>query len=177
MSSTTIRRRPARSIPAIICAALLLGAASSAVWAGIAALAGDTRLLGAATAASAAPWSDQAVLVAAMLTAVAGLLLILMALVPGRYDAYLINHGGAARAALRNRGLETFLTDVAQTIDGVDSARTAVSTRRAEIRVATYLLERGELKATVTRTLQQRIESLDLAHPPRVSVNVSTYRT
>ncbi len=176
MSSTTIRRRPARSIPAIICAALLLGAASAAVWAGIAAFTGDTRLLGAATAATAVPWSDQAVLVTAILTAVAGLVLILIALVPGRYDAHLIHHGGAARAALRNRGLETFLTDVANTIDGVDSARTAVSNRRAEVRVATYLLERGELRATVTRTLQQRIESLDLAHPPRVSVSASTYR-
>ncbi|MHA7210435.1 DUF6286 domain-containing protein [Arthrobacter sp. MDT1-65] len=176
MSSTTIRRRPARSIPAIICAVLLLGAASAAVWAGVTALAGDSRLLDAAATVTAAPWSDQAVLAAAILTAVAGLLLILIALVPGRYDAHVINHGGVARAALRNRGLETFLTDVATTIDGVDSARTAVPNRRAEVRVATYLLERGELKATVTRTLQQRIDALDLAHPPRVSVSVSTHR-
>ncbi|MDQ0734855.1 DUF6286 domain-containing protein [Arthrobacter agilis] len=176
MSSTTIRRRPTRSMPAIICAAVLLAAATAAVWAGSTALSGDTRAVDAALAATGAPWSAQATLVAAILTAVTGLFLILIALTPGRYDAHVLEHGGTARAALRNRALEVLLADTATSIDGVDAARATVTDRRADTRVATYVSEHRDLRTTVTRTLQRRIDALELAHPPRASVSVTAHK-
>ncbi|WP_434995191.1 DUF6286 domain-containing protein [Arthrobacter sp. Ld5] len=176
MSSTPIRRRPARSTPAVLCAAMLLGAASAAVWAGVTALSGDTRLLGAASGAVAVPWSSQAAIAAAVLTALAGLLLVVTALVPGRYNAYLIDHEGTAQAALRNGGLETLLTHSAGTVDGVDSARTTLAGRKVDVHITTYMLERGELRATVTDALRRRLDQLELSRAPRVSVSVSTHK-
>ncbi|WP_394249037.1 DUF6286 domain-containing protein [Arthrobacter pityocampae] len=176
MSSTTIRRRPARTIPAVLCAALLLGVASTAVWTGVTALSGDAAFLDAARRVGASPWSSQAVLVAAALAALAGALLVVAALVPGRYNAYLIDHDGIARAALRNGGLETLLTDRANTIDGVDTVRTTLAARTVDVHIATYLLDRNDLRATVTGILQHRLDELGLTRTPRVSVSVSTHK-
>ncbi|MHA7144518.1 DUF6286 domain-containing protein [Arthrobacter sp. TmT3-37] len=176
MSSTTIRRRPTRSAPSMICAALLLGASVAAVWAGTTAVSGDTRIVDTAMAAAEAPWSGQATLIVAILTAVAGLLLIVIALTPGPYDAHVIQHGGTAQAAVRNKALETLLADTATSIDGVDAATATVTNRKADIRVATYVSERRDLRTTVTRTLQRRIDALELTHAPRASVSVRAHK-
>lgn len=176
MSIATIRRRPPRSVPAVLCAALLLGVASTAVWAGVTALSGDTRMLDTAVEAGTASWSSRPVLGAAALTALVGLVLVVVALIPGRYNALLLQQNGIARAALRNGGLETLLTDRARMIDGVDTVRTTIAPRKADVHITTYLLDRSELRATVTGILQHRLDELGLTRVPRVSVSVSTHK-
>ena len=173
----TIRRRPTRSIPAIIVALVLLAVAIGAVWAGITALTGgSTGVIESATVAAGTPWSAQAAFIPSIAVAIIGLVLILTALVPGHHDAHLVDHPGTAEAALTRRGLRTYLDDQASDVDGVDSARTTVKGRKTDVRVGTYALDHRAVGSDVRRTLQGRTDALNLKHAPRVRVHTTTLK-
>ena len=171
----TIRRRPTRSIPAVIVAVVLLALAVGAVWAGVTALSGgSTGMVESISAAAGTPWSAQAAYIPSIAVAIVGVVLILTALVPGHHDGHLVDHQGAAEAVLTKRGLRTYLDDQASDVDGVDSARTTVKGRKTDIRVGTYALDHRAVGADVRRTLQGRVDDLNLRHAPRVRVHTST---
>lgn len=172
--STTIRRRPSRTVPSVIVALALLVAAVGAVWAGVTALSGDTAAVDSVVGAAGSTWSSQAAYIPAVAVALIGIVLIITALVPGHHDAHLIRTTGTAGTALRDKGLETLLADHAGTIDGVDDAKATVKGRKAEVRVDTYLLERDDLRSRVTTDLRRRVDELDLEHAPRIAVTVNT---
>ncbi|WP_052273995.1 DUF6286 domain-containing protein [Arthrobacter sp. L77] len=181
MSSTTarhsIRRRPTRSIPAIIVAIALLAIAVAAIWAGTTALSGgSTAAVDSIGAAAGTAWSAQAAYLPAIIIAAIGLMLIVIALIPGRYDALLLNHHGVAEAALTTKALRTYLEDQASVVDGVDSARTTVKGRRAEVRIGTYALDHRDIDSAVQERLQRRTEALDLTHAPRIRTNARTLK-
>lgn len=181
MSSRTIersiRRRPSRSIPAIVVALALLAIAVAASWSGITTVTGtNTAVVESVTSAAGTPWSAQAVYIPSIAVAFIGLALIIAALIPGRYDAYLVNHGGTAEAALTGRGLTTYLEDGAADIDGVDSARASLTGRRADIRIGTYALDRQEVEGAVHQRLRSSVDSLNLTHTPRLRVHTNTLK-
>jgi hypothetical protein len=171
----SIRKRPSRSVPALIVALILLTAAVAAVWGGITALTGrSTAVVDGVTGAAGTPWSAQAAYIPSVAVALIGVALIVIALIPGRHDAYLVNHEGATEAALTRRGLGTYLEDQAKAIDGVDSARASLKGRQARIRIGTYALDRNQVEKDVHRRLRTRLDSLHLKNTPRVRVNTST---
>jgi hypothetical protein len=173
----SIQRRPSRSVPALIVALVLLTLAVAAVWAGVTALTGgSTAVIEGVTGAAGTPWSSQAAYIPSIAVALIGVVLILTAVLPGRYNAHLVNHEGVTEAALTRRGLKTYLEDQAMGIDGVDSARASVKGRQASIRIGTYALDRHEVEKDVHQRLRTRVDSLHLENAPRVRVNTSTLK-
>lgn len=173
----SIRRRPSRSVPALIVALVLLMASVAGVWAGITALTGgSTAAIEGVTGATGTPWSSQAAYIPSIAVALIGVVLIITALIPGHHNAHLVNHEGATEAALTRRGLKTYLENHAMGIDGVDSARASLKGRQASIRIDTYALDRHEVEKDVHQRLRNRVDSLHLEHAPRIRVNTSTLK-
>lgn len=171
----SIRKRPSRTIPALVVALVLLTAAIAAIWAGITALTGGTTAaIDGVAGAAATPWSAQAAYIPSIAVALIGVALIITALVPGRYDAHLIHHEGNAEAGLTGRGLKTYLEDQAKAIDGVDTARVSLKGRQARIRIGTYALDGSQIEKDVHQRLRTQVNSLHLKNTPHVRVNTST---
>ncbi|WP_422391920.1 DUF6286 domain-containing protein [Arthrobacter sp. N1] len=173
----SIRKRPSRSIPAVIVALVLLAVAVTAVWSGITVLTGgNTAIVDGISSAADTPWSAQAAYVPSIAVALIGIALIITALVPGRHDTYLLNHDGAAEAALTRKGLKTYLQDQAADIDGVDSVRASTKGRQVGVRINTYALDRRQVEKDLDQRLRGRMNSLNLKHSPRVHIRTSTLK-
>ncbi len=83
----------------------------------------------------------------------------------------------ATDAALTRRGLAGALRTAATGIDGISAA--AVTVRRHRASVTATSVARGRagadaLRQPVTQALQDQLDSLDLRHPPDLSVRVNT---
>jgi hypothetical protein len=83
----------------------------------------------------------------------------------------------ATDAAVTRRGLAGALRGAATEVDGISAA--AVTVRRARVTVTATAAARGRpaaeaLHQPVTQTLQDRLDKLDLRHPPRLTVRVNT---
>ena len=83
----------------------------------------------------------------------------------------------ATDAAVTRRGLAGTLRAAATGVDGVSAA--AVTVRRRRARVTATAAARGRaateaLRQPVTQALQDRLDGLDLRHPPRLRVRVNS---
>jgi hypothetical protein len=83
----------------------------------------------------------------------------------------------ATDAAVTRRGLAGTLRAAATGIDGISAA--VVTVRRRRARVIATAAARGRpaaeaLRQPVTQTLQDRLDDLDLRHPPHLTVRVNT---
>ena len=83
----------------------------------------------------------------------------------------------ATDAAVTRGGLAGALRAAATGVDGVSA--TAVTVRRRRARVTATVAARGRtaaeaLSQPVTQALQDRLDSLDLRHPPRLKVRVNS---
>jgi hypothetical protein len=83
----------------------------------------------------------------------------------------------ATDAALTRRGLAGALRTAATGIDGISAA--AVTLRRHHASVTATAAARGPaatdaLRQPVTQALQEQLDSLDLRHPPHLTVRVNT---
>jgi Family of unknown function (DUF6286) len=86
----------------------------------------------------------------------------------------------ATDAAVTRRGLAKALRAAATGIDGISAAAVTVGRRRA--RVTATAAARGRtaaeaLRKPVTQTLQERLDEMDLRHPPSLTVRVNTRRS
>lgn len=146
-----LRRRPARTVPALAAAAVLLGAGLAAAWLGLARLAQGAwpaPVQGAARWLAALAWDSPPVWGAGAAAVAAGMALLLCAAVPGRFTALTV-HGPVRAAAGDGPGTterETVMTRRAvarlaraqclQT-DGAASATAAATGARVHLKVKT----------------------------------------
>jgi hypothetical protein len=109
---------------------------------------------------------------------VVGLLLLVAQLKPRRPTRLPIAAGNPATdAAITRRGLAYSLRNAVTDIDGVNRAQVTVRRRRARIRATvrtTSVRNADTLRTTVTETAQRHLDSLQLIHPPKLSVRVAT---
>lgn len=111
----------------------------------------------------------------AILIAVGALVLILE-LKPRRVTRLPLQSGDdATDTAVTRRGLAGMLRAAATGVDGISSATVKVRRRRAHVTAASAA--RGRPAATaltepVTQALRSQLDSLDLRHPPRLTVHV-----
>ena len=124
------------------------------------------------------PWKAGVVRFWAVLLIVVGLVLLLLELKPRRSSRLPIESDhDATDAAVTRQGLAGVARGAATTVDGVSNAevrasrRTVNVTARAAARTADAA--RG-LDEPVTAAVQQRLDDLRLAQPPRVAVTVTT---
>ncbi|GAA3753239.1 hypothetical protein HDA32_004492 [Spinactinospora alkalitolerans] len=157
--------RPYRSWPAFIAGALLMVVAGLAAAEVISALVGSPlRLLPferAAGYAGGARWSDPTVQVASGVLALIGLVLISLALVPGRGRwTALRTEDPNLVVGLSKSGLRRALAAAACDVDGVRSAHVKVGRSRVKVRAHTELRRDEELPEQVRSAVRQRVAEL-----------------
>ncbi|MDS1271957.1 DUF6286 domain-containing protein [Lipingzhangella sp. LS1_29] len=169
--------RPRRSWPAFLAGAVLVLVAAVAAAEVISALVGSPlRMLPyqqAASYAEGARWSDPSVRVASAVLAGIGLVLISLAVLPGRSrwlplrtdDPDLVV--GISPAALRRA-----LSSAAEDVDGVRRARVRLGRRSITVRVHTDLGEPGTLPTQVETEVRRRLSELAPLRDLKVRTNV-----
>jgi hypothetical protein len=171
-------RRPARVLPAVLTAAVVLAAAAGVAVACVQALLGQTPWLSfEAVAATAAglQLGSPAVLVGAGVVALVGLLLVGAAALPGTPTVLPVDAGDLPlRVGATRRGVRASLTAVVGGVDGVERAGLRVRLRRITARVGTPFSDTADVAAGVRRAIEQHLDELDLARRPRVRVRAVT---
>lgn len=178
MSTTPPRlvRRPARSVPAALLGVLLLVAGLLGVW-----LLGSLLLDGGWPASAEGALADVGgrrldstpVLVAAGVLAALGLVLLLAALIPGRPSRRLVLRGEVPGAtAVPHRDLGRRVTRRVETVDGVHSARAALTGRRLDV-VARTVVDDSESVLDGARAAAERaVAELRPETPLRTRVRI-----
>jgi hypothetical protein len=107
-----------------------------------------------------------------------GAVILVLELKPARVTRLsLRSRHDATSAAVTRRGLANTLRSAATRIDGVSAAAVTVGRRRARVTATTAA--RGDtaaeaLRQPVTQTVRERLDAMDLRHPPILSVRVNT---
>ncbi|MCO5974014.1 DUF6286 domain-containing protein [Actinoallomurus soli] len=170
--------RPRRAIPAIVTAAALAAAtiliAVEVITALVSHRAGNVlpvpylARLGRDTR-----WADPLALAVAALIAALGLLLLLLALWPGRPRVIALAFDDpAALVGITVAGLRRQLAQAARTVDGVTGARVRVRRGGVRVRAVSPLRDPQGLAEQVEHAVTGRIRELAPLHPPRVHVTV-----
>lgn len=184
--STRLRHRPSRAIPALIVGLLLLAAGVALVWLSITRLVNGswpTALQGPRDWLAGLAWNDPAVWQIGAAAVVAGVILLLCAIIPGGYSALTIDDSatGVGAGALPVQEQETVMTRRAVAhlakarcvqIDGVGSASATATTRRVHVNVTTFLHEPGDLRTRITEAVRVRLEEAGLSPVPEVTATV-----
>ncbi|WP_037837356.1 DUF6286 domain-containing protein [Streptomyces sp. NRRL S-244] len=120
--------------------------------------------------------ADPEVLVGAAVLAVAGAVLLLLALTPGLRGILSMrppDPDGGVRAGLGRKAAALVLRDRAMEVSGVRSARVAVRRSRVAIRAQSHFRELDDVRADLEEVLAVGIGELGLAHAPKPRVRVT----
>ena len=184
--STRLRHRPSRAVPALIAGILLLAAGGALVWLTVTRLVNGTwptLLQQPRDWLAVLAWNDPALSQIGIAAIVAGVILLLCAIIPGGFNAIRIDDSGtgARGEAPPVQEQETVMTHraVAQLakarcvqIDGVGSVSATATTRRVHVSVTTSLHEPGDLRARITDAVRARLEETGLSPVPQVTATV-----
>ncbi|MCB5275336.1 hypothetical protein BJG92_02884 [Arthrobacter sp. SO5] len=186
--STPLRRRPSRTVPASIVGILLLAAGVALVWLTVARLMDgtwSTLLQGPRDWLAVLAWNGPDVWGVGIAAVVVGLILLLCALIPGRFNALTVRDADDAGVGVRANERETVMTSraVAQVakaqcarIDGVRSASATATDKRVHLSVKTSLRNTGDLSTRVTDGVRERLNAIGLDPVPHVTATVESKR-
>lgn len=180
--SKKLRRRPSRALAASITAIILLVIGVAAAWFSIIRLSTGAwpGFLTAPTGwLMALSWNSTGMWVIAIVLAVIGLILLLTALIPGKFNGIRLqishdNDGRVTEVLLSNRALTRLATAHADRMDGVTSSKATAKGKRVRVRVTSPLREPGELRGRVADSVRERVQSTGPVHSPKVGVTVRT---
>ncbi|SEQ31390.1 DUF6286 domain-containing protein [Microlunatus flavus] len=180
--SRRLRRRPSRTVPATIVAVLLLGLGALTAVVAISRLATGTwptQATAPASAVAGQTWGSPAVVVAAALAVVAGVVLLLAGLKPGGHRStqlrgpsgelvgqtdYVITNGAVARLAAAQ----------ADRVDGVDKVSASSDGRRVRLHLTTSSEQTAQIRDRVVQRVTDTLTAAGLDPAPRVSATVTT---
>ncbi|MER6199463.1 DUF6286 domain-containing protein [Streptomyces sp. NPDC001586] len=172
------RFRSARRVPAALTALAVLGVAGlflydlAAVRSGRPAMSWRRDL--AHWLETATP-ADLSVQLTGAALAVAGAVLLLLALTPGLRRILTMRtpgQGAAVHAGLGRKDAAQVLRDRAMEVSGVRSVRVKVGRSHVGVRATSHFRELDDVRADLDAVLAVGIEELGLAHPPRARVRV-----
>jgi hypothetical protein len=172
--------RPRRALPAIVVSALL-AAATGLIAAYLISkyLGHQVHVLpsGLFKAGHQLHWDDPRPLVASGVACALGLLLIGLAVLPGRFRVVPVaSQDPRSVAAVTRAGLRRYLAGAATTVDGIASAKVRVRRRRARVFAASSLRDTKDLAAQVETAVTERVNALSPLRPLRVRVTVRKKR-
>lgn len=184
--STRLRHRPNRAVPALIVGILLLAAGVVLAWLAITRLIGGTwpaLLEGPRDWLAALTWNDPAVWLIGTAAVLAGVTLLLCALIPGGFNAVAIDNSGASAGAeappvqdretvMTRRAIAHLAKARCLQIDGVGSVSATATTGRVHLNVTTFLHEPGDLRSRITDAVRTRLEETGLSPVPQVTASV-----
>lgn len=122
-------------------------------------------------------WNRAVIKVWSIILIVVGLAVLLLELKPRRVRRLGVQSDNKATdAAMTRRGLAGALSSAAADVDGVRNASVAVSRRRARVTATSAAHDKTAataLSAPVTAAVQQRLDTLELKHRPKLTVHVT----
>ncbi|GAA1165700.1 DUF6286 domain-containing protein [Nesterenkonia sandarakina] len=175
MSNPKIRRRPNRRVPALIVATLIVALGALGLWWSITAVAAAQPLAG-LDGLEGLTWGAIPVVLLAGLAAVIGVVLLVLALKPGRaavVEMTLQEFGPGRTTVITTRGLGRIAAAEADRTDGTVSSRADSRPGRVQVDVATVAPNGREVQAQLTGRIQERFNALGLRRSPRVTVRTS----
>lgn len=181
-----LRQRPSRSVPATICAVVLLALGVAAIVAALLRLTSGTW-----PEAFTAPlawladsaWNSPGVWALGITLAVIGLVLLLAGILPGRFHDLTVRLPAADRAAeqstasapsavMSRRAVAQLAAATCEHIDGVSSASATATDRDVRVTVTTALHDTSDLQRWVGDGVHSRLEASGLDPVPRVRVTI-----
>jgi hypothetical protein len=180
-SSRRLRRRPSRTVPASLAAVVLLALGVLTAVATIARLitgGWSARVASPAGAVATQTWGSSAVLVAAVLALVLGLVLLVAGLKPGAYRSSHLRGPAAAQVdqtdyVITNGAVARLAAAQADLVDGVDKVSASASGRSVRLRLTTSSEQTAEIRERVVRGVTERLATTGLDPVPRVSATIS----
>jgi hypothetical protein len=169
--------RPRRVIPSVITAILMLVIGGLVAAEVISALLGNPlrlvpydRVLGWASSTS---WDDPSVLMGALVPVLLGVLLVLLALIPGRPRLIPVRTGDKDLIiGMRPKGFAHALTHAAEQVQGVDRARVRVLGRTAHVKADSFLRDTTGVADAVRQAVTARIATLSPVRDHSVRVKL-----
>ncbi|WP_163507076.1 DUF6286 domain-containing protein [Fodinicola acaciae] len=172
-----MKRRTRRRLPATVTAVVLLAACAAVAVFAIQMILGRTPVVDFPAVAGtlhATRWSDLAPAVIAAVIAVLGLVLLVLAILPGKLRVIPLDGpvpSGAARHSYRG-----MLRTAASTVDGVAGASVRLRGKRLLVKVSTRRTETAGLADAVRAAVGERLDRIGPAMRPTVRVRVRRTR-
>ncbi|RJL33187.1 DUF6286 domain-containing protein [Bailinhaonella thermotolerans] len=169
--------RPRRMITSMIVALLLTAAAVLGLVEVLSALFGrPVNVLPVRQGANwlrSTPWNDPAVITTGVVLALLGLLLLALALLPGRTRMVpLVSDDPDLILGATPRSVNQMLGVAARDVSGVSSARTRVRGKKVRVDVDTSVQDTDDLRNRVTEAVEARLANLQPLQKHRVKVNI-----
>ncbi|GAA3624489.1 DUF6286 domain-containing protein [Microlunatus ginsengisoli] len=182
--SRALRRRPSRSIPALIVALALVAAGVVIGWPAVAVLATGTAPAWAQSAGgrlSGQPWADPWTVAAMVVVGLLGLVLVVVAVLPGRPNAYRLAppfdgpaaDGSSLRAkdtdfVISRRALARLATARADQVEGVEGVRASVDSSTVRIRIRTSWPGSRDVAGEVSDQVRRAYQAAGVDPLPRI---------
>lgn len=192
-TSSSLRRRPSRTVPAAVVAALITAGGLVGVWATVARLvtgSWPSWVTQTHEWARTHTWGSWIVVALSVTVALVGLLLLMTALRPGMPNAYRISlpaavdprlqgqsspaQSGTTEFVMTRRAIAKLATAHAALVDGVGSVSAGVTSRRVTMLVQTASTQTEEIDQLVTRRVTDALAAVGLSPQPTVSTRVRT---
>lgn len=181
--SNALRRRPSRTVPAVIVAVVLLGLSLALVWLSVLKLASGawpSVVVRAAHGAHDISWGSTTAMTMAAGVAVVGVVLLASAIIPGRYNAMRVRNddlesvGASTDVVMTRRSVARLVTARAGEVDGVAAVSTSVGGRSVSLSITTPSADRGTVETTVRQRVREALMSAGVHPLPRIGINVRT---
>jgi hypothetical protein len=187
--STRLRRRPSRTIPALVVGILLLATGTASVWLAVSRLAQgtwSTLLQGPRDWLASLRWDSPSLWGIGAAAAAVGLVLLLCAIIPGGFTALSVRGPGDAapgdggppplerETVMTRRAVAHLARAQCEQVDGVASASATATATRVHLRVRTSLRDTADLRGQVTDRVRRRLEETGLDPAPRVTATVES---
>lgn len=177
----SLRPRPSRVVPALICGLVLLAAGVLLVWAGVVRLA-QGQWPPFVTAVSdwleSLSWNSPGSWTAGIVLTALGAVLLLTVVIPGRFHSlplHLEPSGevtGESQAVMSRRAAARLAAATCEHIDGVSSASATASDREVRVQVSTALRDTADLQHWVADGVRSRLQASGLDPVPRITVGI-----
>jgi uncharacterized protein DUF6286 len=175
-----VKRRPRRGVPAVLTALVLLAVCALVTVAAIQMIIGVSPLVDYRSVAATlhgTRWDDLGTALAGGVLALAGLVLLLAAFLPGAPTVLPLSGDPAGMdSGATRRGLRSTLRAAASTVDGVSAAKLRLRRRRIVAVVRTNRTTTTGLDHAVTAAIEHRLDQIGLDTRPTLIVRVQTTR-
>lgn len=184
MSAKLLRARPARVVPAVIVAILILALAVGLGWVGIAAILASNGAMDSALTNGlpgldgfgSQQWGSPVIITIGIALALVGLILVIAAVSPGHkrltgYRAETPDHIDRFEVALPTSALSNLAAAAADSVDGVSSVRAASNATSTNITFTTPVRDNAQIRNDVDSAVTERFASIAFDRTPTVKVH------
>jgi hypothetical protein len=175
-----VRRRPRRSTPAVLTALVLLAACAVVTVVAIQMIIGESAWVdyrSVATTLHDMHWNDLGTVLAGGVLALAGLVLLLAAILPGAPTVVPLSGDPAGMdSGATRRSLRTTLRAAASTVDGVRAVKLRLGRRKVAAVVRTNRTNTTGLDDAVRAAIEHRLDQINPANRPTPTVKVRMTR-